>query len=136
MEKTQEKKEMTPKPARDLGRPEQIRQGVHLHPDVDILDKGQEILLRADMPGAGADGVDVRFENGILSLFGRVQSREVEGDCLLQEYEEGDYYREFLVGDGIDEGKISAEYSDGVLTLHLPKSESAKPRRIEVQRKS
>ena len=52
--------------------------------------------------------------------------------CLLREYGVGDYYRSFQVSEAIDAGKISAEYADGVLTLHLPKAEAVKPRKIAV----
>jgi HSP20 family protein len=52
---------------------------------------------------------------------------------LLQEYGVGDFYRTFKVSEQIDSTRISAEYHDGVLTIHLPKVEAAKPRKISVQ---
>jgi len=122
--------------ARDAARPEQIREGPHVHPLVDVLERADEILLRADMPGVAAGGIDVRFENGILILAGKVRERgeEPKGE-LFREFVPADYYREFTVGESIDREKISAEYEAGVLTLRLPKSESTKPRRIEVRKK-
>jgi HSP20 family molecular chaperone IbpA len=118
-----------------MARPEQIRQGPRMFPDVDIVERADEILLRADMPGVGSDGVDVRYENGVLSLYGKAKRPgRPGGDLLVEEFEPVDFYREFMVGEGVDQGKVSAEYEDGVLTLHLPKSESLKPRKIEVKK--
>jgi HSP20 family protein len=131
-----EPQDMATPVARDAGRPERIRQGPHLHPPVDVLDRADEILLRADMPGVAPDGIDVRFENGILILSGKTRERgeESKGE-LFREFVPMDYYREFTVGETVDRDKITADYDAGVLTLRLPKAGSTKPRRIEVRRK-
>lgn len=113
--------------------PEQIREGPHYHPDVDIVERPDALLVRADLPGAERKAVDVRLENGVLTLAARVKDRGRE--FVFQEYGVGDYYRAFAVGEGVDAERISAEYADGVLTLTLPKSEAARPRRIEVRGK-
>jgi len=135
MQKSEESKEMTRTPARETSQPEQLRQGPRLVPDVDILEKPQEILVRAAMPGVGQGGLDVRYENGVLSLHGRAKRQErPESDLQVEEFARADFYREFMVGEGIDQAKVSAEYEDWVLVLHLPKSESQKPRKIEVQK--
>jgi HSP20 family protein len=136
MRELQETKEMSRRPQQDVTRAEKLSQGPHIQPDVDVLDRPDEILVRADMPGVGADGVDARFENGIVTLSGVVKLRApAKGGYLAQEYEPFDFYRQFVVGEGVDQSRISAEYEGGVLTLHLPKSESAKSRRIEIKRK-
>lgn len=117
--------------------PEQIREGPHYHPDVDIVEQPDELRVRADLPGARREAIDVRLENGVLLLSARVPRRGGDGGAFLfQEYGIGDYYRAFAVGEGIDPARISAEYADGVLTVRLPKSESARPRRIQVQGKT
>jgi HSP20 family protein len=122
--------------AREAARPEQIRQGPHVHPLVDVANRAEELVLRADMPGAVAGGIDVRFEAGILTISGKVMEEpEVPTGELFREFVPADYYREFTVGEAIDPERITAEYEAGVLTLRLPKAASTRTRRIEVRRK-
>jgi len=136
MEQTPEGKDLARPVTRAVSRPEQIRQAPHLHPLVDILDRDEEILVRADMPGVSPDGIDIRFEHGVLILSGKAAQTAPEmSEAIFREFERIDYYREFSIGEGVAEEKITADYDSGVLTLHLPKAESRKPRRIEVTRK-
>ncbi len=111
---------------------ERTRTGCCYRPNVDILERGDELMVIADVPGAKNDSIDIHFEEGVLEIRAAVEPRHGNG-FLRQEYGVGDYYRTFQVSEAIDASKISAEYSDGVLTLHLPKSEAAKPRKINVQ---
>ena len=113
---------------------EHTREGRFYRPNVDILEKGEELIVLADVPGAKSDGIDIQFEDGALTILAKVEPRQDENtEYLLREYGVGDYYRTFRVSEAIDAAKISAEYADGVLTLHLPKAESTKPRKIEVK---
>ncbi len=115
---------------------ERTRCGCCYRPNVDILEQGDELLVVADVPGASSDTIDVKFEDGMLEIQAAVAPRECDGHtCLLREYDVGDYYRSFQVSEAIDAGKISAQYADGVLTLHLPKAEALKPRKIAVAAK-
>jgi HSP20 family molecular chaperone IbpA len=114
---------------------ERTRSGVFYRPNVDIVEKPEELVLLADVPGAKGDQVDIHFEDGTLSLHAKVEPRRENGDYLLQEYGVGDYWRTFEISEAIDASKISAEYADGVLTLHLPKADAVKPRRIEIKPK-
>jgi HSP20 family protein len=112
---------------------ERTRSGRCYRPEVDILERQDELLVLADVPGAGRDAIDVKFEDGTLEIYAAVTPpRNDGGTCLLQEYGVGDYYRSFQVSEAIDAGKISADYADGVLTLHLPKAEAIKPRKIAI----
>lgn len=122
------------KAAADVGA-ERTRSGVFYRPNVDILEKPEELLVLADIPGAPGDNVDIHFEDGTLTIHAKVEPRYEHSEFLLQEYGVGDYWRTFEISEAIDASKISAEYSDGVLTLHLPKAESAKPRKIEIRPK-
>lgn len=111
---------------------ERTRSGRWYRPVVDIVEKPSELLVVADMPGLKSEDIDVNFEGGELTIHGRVRQREATGTALLEEYGVGDYYRSFRVSEDIDGSRISASYVDGVLTLHLPKTEAAKPRKITV----
>jgi len=68
-----------------------------------------------------------------LLLLARVQGRARAGHVLLEEYEEGDFYRAFQIHESIDSTHIEAECKNGVLTVHLPKTESARPRKVSVR---
>ncbi|NNE00747.1 MAG: Hsp20/alpha crystallin family protein [Pirellulaceae bacterium] len=101
-------------------------------PRFDIWEGEEELLLYGDLPGVTVEDLDIRFENRELSIRGKVPDRH-EGEFLMNEYGIGDFYRTFTVGEAIDVENISAEVHNGVLKLHLPKSENVKPRRIEVK---
>jgi len=112
---------------------EHTRCGCHYRPQVDILEKGDELVVLADVPGATGEEIDVDFEDGTLTIHAKVAPRQEERmEYLVREYGVGDYYRTFHVSEAIDASKITAEYADGMLTLHLPKAESTKPRKIDV----
>jgi HSP20 family molecular chaperone IbpA len=112
--------------------PESTR-GVFFTPRVDIYETDSELTLYADVPGVGSDDVELRYENGELILHGRVKPRHQEENYLLQEYEEGDFYRAFSIHESIDASRIEAECKNGVLIVHLPKAEKARPRQITVR---
>jgi HSP20 family protein len=117
-----------------MDQPERTRSGRTYSPAVDIIEKPDELLLLADVPGAKAEGIDIHYERGELTLTARVDERQPEeGNWVLREYGVGDFVRTFQVGEGIDAAKIKAEVTGGVLTLHLPKAEAAKTRRIAVK---
>ena len=128
--------DMVEKPTKaEVVRTEHTRNVRHYRPNVDIVERADELTVSADMPGATADGIDVNFENGTLTIRGTVKPRQDDdADYLLREYGVGDFYRTFQVNETIDSERISADYADGVLVLHLPKVEAAKPRQIAVSR--
>jgi len=66
-------------------------------------------------------------------LHGRVRPRHPERGFVLNEYEEGDFYRVFTIHESIDNNRISAECKNGVLTVHLPKAEAARPKQIKIK---
>ncbi|MDH3391422.1 MAG: Hsp20/alpha crystallin family protein [Desulfobulbaceae bacterium] len=101
-------------------------------PVVDIYENDDEILLHADMPGVEKDKITVNVDNGTLTITG-VREIETKGVATWEEFGNVEYKRNFSVPQTIDVSKVDAELKDGVLRLHLPKSEAAKPRQIEIK---
>ena len=104
-------------------------------PTTDIYESEQALkLLVMEMPGVDKGNVDIGIENDVLTVAGRVDfSRYEKLQPLYTEYNVGHYRRSFsLSPNRIDQDKIRAELKDGLLTLTLPKTEQAKPRRIAV----
>lgn len=113
---------------------ESTRPGAYFQPAVDIFETPDEIVVRADLPGVSPDAVDVKLEGDQLTLEGRVDAKEYDGlKPLYVEYGVGGYLRRFTLGEAIDREQIKARLHNGVLTLHLPKAERARSRRITVQ---
>jgi HSP20 family molecular chaperone IbpA len=91
------------------------------------------MILYGDLPGVMPEDLDVRFENPMLTIHGKVSPRHNGIKLLHGEYGIGDFHRTFTMGEAVDTERISAELKDGVRTVHLPTSEKVKPRRIEVK---
>ena len=105
----------------------------HYHPNVDIFEQADEVVILADLPGASPDSIELDYEDGELSINARVQPRQdAETQFLVHEYGTGDYRRKFRVSEVVDAERINASYTDGVLTVRLPKVQAAKPRRVAI----
>lgn len=104
---------------------------VTIAPVVDIFENEDEILLHADMPGVTKENVTVNVDNGKLEITG-TRHLQTAGTQSWQEFSDVEYKRVFSVPPSIDVSQVNAELKEGVLKLHLPKSEAAKPRRIEI----
>ena len=116
---------------REENLPERSRSIPAVAPVVDIYENDDEILLHADMPGVAKEDVTINVDNGKLAISG-VRRFETPGAVSWAEFGDVEYQRTFSVPQTIDVAKVNAELKDGVLKLHLPKSEAAKPRRIEI----
>jgi HSP20 family molecular chaperone IbpA len=103
----------------------------YLTPPVDIYETPESLVVIADMPGIDPAHLDVHVENNILTLRGQTQE-QMPGDLRYREYTLVSFFRQFEVGERIDQDGIRAELKQGVLTLTLPKAEVAKPRQIAV----
>lgn len=102
-----------------------------LRPAVNILEEESGLQLTADLPGASKQTLDIRLDKGILTINAPV-ARGLPGRPIYSEFEWAPYYRQFQIPNLINQAEVRAEFNNGVLTLHLPKAEAAKPRRIEV----
>lgn len=111
---------------------EQSRPIPTVTPVVDIYENDDEILLHADMPGVGKDKITVNVDNGTLTITG-LRELETKGATTWDEFGNVEFRRNFSVPQTIDVEKVNAELKDGVLRLHLPKSEAAKPKQIEIK---
>ena len=103
-------------------------------PSLDVFDEKDHFVVTAELPGMKNEEIDLSFENGVLSISGeRKQSKEnKEGETFRSERYFGKFQRSVPRPAAVDSSKITASYTDGILTVTLPKSEAAKPKQIAV----
>jgi HSP20 family protein len=103
-------------------------------PPVDIFEKEDRLVLRADLPGLDRDQIVVRVDNGALVLEGeRKREEDVDETAAFRlERNMGPFTRSFTLPTSVDASKITARYTNGVLEVILPKAEEAKPKRIQI----
>jgi len=103
-------------------------------PAVDILERKDDIIVTADMPGVDEKTVDITLEKNVLTITGSVTPVFPDSHRLmLSEYGVGDYQRAFTISEEVDRDRINATVKNGVLQLILPKAAAAKTRKIEVK---
>jgi HSP20 family protein len=103
-------------------------------PAADIYESEHALTVVLEMPGVDKGNVDVRIEDGVLNVEGRLDFSKYQNLLpIYTEYNIGHYARSFRLSSKIDSTKIGAEMNDGVLSLVLPKVEEAKPRTIQVK---
>jgi HSP20 family protein len=103
-------------------------------PRVDIVEAEQEFLIKADIPGVEKDHVKVSVENGVLTIQGERKTEKEEKDAKFHRVERftGTFVRRFTVPENVDADAIKAVFKDGMLTLHLPKTQKALPKAIDI----
>lgn len=104
-------------------------------PAVDVIETEAEYRIVADLPGSAADDINLDFNDGVLTLNAPVRRRTPVGErtrVLANENPIGDFRRSFRVGEAVDAQSVTADYTSGVLTITLPKSQALRPRRIQV----
>lgn len=103
-------------------------------PETDVTETETEIRVTMDLPGLKADDIDIELENNVLTISGqrREETEENEGRFQLAERRWGEFSRSFVLPREVEGDRINATYKDGVLTVTIPKAESARRRRIEV----
>ncbi|SJN46634.1 18 kDa antigen 2 [Microbacterium esteraromaticum] len=101
---------------------------------VDLYRDGDQYVLHADIPGADPGSIDVDLDGSQLSIRAQRTAGIAEGArWIARERGTGSYFRQFTLGDGVDLEGISATYDSGVLSVTIPVSERAKPRKIRVE---
>jgi HSP20 family protein len=101
---------------------------------IDVIQKPEEIIVKASLPGIKPEDIDVTVEDNVLAVKAQ-RNEELEENgagYLVRERTAGSYYRALRLPDTIDTGKIQSEYEHGVLTVSLPRAEEKKPRKIKV----
>ena len=125
-------------PFRDLDRLTERMFGTLARPapmPMDAYQSGDAFVVHFDLPGVDPDTVDLNVERNVLTVRAERPGLDAkEADLLVAERPHGVFSRQLFLGDSLDLEKISASYDAGVLTLHIPVTEQAKPRRIEISR--
>src|SRR5919109_177172 len=104
----------------------------YVAPPVDIYETRDGLVVLADLPGVAKEALDVRVDKNILTIRGQAR-HAMPSDMTYREYELVNFFRQFELNEQVDQQRITADLKYGVLTLHLPKAEEAKPRQIEVR---
>ncbi len=113
---------------------EEMMQGTEWSPAVDISETDKEYLVRAELPGVEKKDVKISVSNGMLTLHGERQMKKEEKDEKHHRVERffGNFTRTFTLPDNADESKINAQFKDGILTLHMPKTKPSTPEEREI----
>lgn len=107
--------------------------GQTYEPAVDIYESDTALILQADVPGVRKEDVEINLDQDVLTINGRVAIDDYEGlRPVYSEFNVGNFFRRFTLGETIDQEAITADMEEGVLTVTLPKKEKAQPRKITV----
>lgn len=104
------------------------------YPSVDMFEKDDQVVIKAELPGLEKKDINLEINNGVLTLKGeRKYDNEVkEGNFYRREMSYGKFIRSFTLPAEVDADKIKAEFQNGLLTVEVPKSEAQKPKQIKV----
>ncbi len=107
--------------------------GRHYIPYADIYETDEALTVVMEMPGVEKKDIDIALENDVLRVDGRIDFSKYDSmEPVYTEYDVGHYTRSFTLSNKIDQQRISAQLDDGVLTLTLPKTKEAQPRKIPI----
>jgi HSP20 family protein len=109
--------------------------GAAWSPALDLYDEAEQLVTKIELPGLSREAVAVNYQDGVLSISGDRKGDYAEGqepDCYRSERAKGKFSRDLALPVPVQADKIRAAYKDGVLTVIMPKSEDAKPHRVEV----
>jgi HSP20 family protein len=123
-------------PFRDLDRLSQAVFGTAARPAMMPMDAYRDqdsFVVRLDLPGVNAESIDLTVERNVLTVHAERTRPDPDAERIAAEVGHGVYSRQLFLGDSLDADRLTADYTDGVLTLRIPVAERAKPRRIEIQ---
>jgi len=122
-------------PVRATGGGEEVMTVAEWAPSVDISEDDKEWLVKADLPDVKKEDVKVNVEDGAPTVTGERKFEKEEKGKKYHRIERsyGNFFRSFTLPEGADGAKVSAEFKDGVLKVHLPKNEKAKAKTVEVK---
>jgi len=126
-------------PFRDLERLTQQLLGTNARPSVMLMDAwrdGDRFVVEFDLPGVNPDSVDLDVERNVLTVTAQRDPLDEKAEFLSAERPRGVFSRQLVLGENLDLNRIEAAYRDGVLRLHIPVAEKAKPRKITINRDS
>src|SRR5438445_8516247 len=114
--------------------PEEALTTTGFAPPVDIYEDEHTITLKLEVPGIDEKDIDVRIDNNTLTVHGerKIEKEEKEENFRRVERQYGSFTRQFTLPSSVDPGKVSADYSQGVLKIKLAKKAEAKPKQIKV----
>jgi HSP20 family protein len=123
-------------PFREMDRIVQMATEAALTPrsfPLDAYRRGEKFIVQFDLPGVDASSIDLEVERNVLTVKGERRFARQDGDEIVAaERPQGIFTRQLMLGDALDGERINADYNDGVLTLMIPISERAKPRKVEI----
>lgn len=104
-------------------------------PAVELIEEAEEFVLTAELPGLSKEDVHVSIDDNVLSLTGekKIEREETRDRAHIRERKYGTFERSFTLPRNVDAAKIRADFKDGLMTVHLPKGETAKSRKIEIK---
>ena len=104
-------------------------------PPVDILETENELVLKADLPDVDVNDIDLRLENGTLTLKGERKFEKEDNSRGYHRIERGSgsFIRRFRLPETVDTDKVRADYKSGVLKVSLPKKDVARPKAVKVE---
>lgn len=103
-------------------------------PSMDLVESEEELILRADLPGMTRDDVNIEIKDGVLTISGerRAEHQDRAEGFHRVERAFGSFSRSLSLPDGIDAGKVEADFKDGVLEVRVPKPEQSQPTRVQI----
>jgi HSP20 family protein len=122
-------------PVRKNGEKDEAMTVAEWAPLVDITEDEKEYLIKAELPEVKKDDVKVSVQDGVLTIAGERKSEKEEKNKKFHrvEWAYGSFSRSFTLPEDADADKVAGDFKDGVLKVHVPKSEKAKPKKIEVK---